>query len=141
MCEGALLYDPVIGDFTYTQEEVVAVPFVQEYQNILNLNASFMAEIEKLDKSCGYAALREKYLTFPPPGHQPSFYENTTSQAKCDVFDMIDNAALEINPCFDIYEINQQCPLLWVSISFILYFSDCCCTTPKSSTNCKSRIF
>ena len=115
---GALVYDPVIGDFEYTQEEVVAVPYVQANQNILNLNSSFLAELESLDESCGYATLREKYLTFPPPGNQPAKYFNFTSEANCDVFDMIDNAALEVNPCFDIYEINQQCPLLWDVISF-----------------------
>jgi carboxypeptidase D len=115
---GALVYDPVIGQFIYTQEEAVVVPYVQEYNNILNLNASFLAQLESLDQSCGYAALREKYLTFPPPGNQPAVYFNYTSEANCDVFSMIDNAALEVNPCFDIYEINQQCPLLWDVISF-----------------------
>ena len=77
-----------------------------------------MAQLEKLDESCGYAALREKYLTFPPPGNQPSKYFNFTSEANCDVFDLLDNALLEINPCFDIYEINQQCPLLWDVLGF-----------------------
>ena len=28
------------------------------------------------------------------------------------------NAALDINPCFDIYEVNQQCPLLWDVLGF-----------------------
>ncbi len=115
---GALVYDPVIGDFEYTQEEAVAVPYVQAHNNILNLNSTFLAELESLDQSCGYAALREKYLTFPPPGNQPAKYFNFSSEADCDVFDMIDNAALEVNPCFDIYEVNQQCPLLWDVISF-----------------------
>ena len=120
MCHfaGALVYDPVIGDFTYTQEEVVAVPYVQTYNNILNLNSTFLAQLESLDESCGYAAVREKYLTFPPPGNQPAAYFNATADAACDVFTMIDNAALEVNPCFDIYEINQQCPLLWDVIGF-----------------------
>ena len=112
------MYDPVIGQFEYTQEEVVAVPFVQAHQDILNINSSFLAELEKLDQSCGYAALRDKYLTFPPPGNQPSKFFNFTSEANCDVFTMLDNALLEINPCFDIYEINQQCPLLWDVLSF-----------------------
>jgi len=116
--QGALMYDPVIGDFTYTQEEVVAVPFVQAHQDILNLNDTFLAQMEKLDQSCGYAALREKYLTFPASGYQPSKYLNLTSEASCDVFSLLDNALLEINPCFDIYEINQQCPLLWDVIGF-----------------------
>ena len=108
----------MIGQFEYTQEEVVAVPYVQANQNILNINSTFMAHLEGLDQSCGYAALREKYLTFPPPGNQPSKYFNFTSEANCDVFDLLDNALLEVNPCFDIYEINQQCPLLWDVIGF-----------------------
>ena len=116
--KGAIVYDPCIGQFDYTQEEVVAVPYVQENNNILNLNASFLAQLESLDQSCGYAAYREKYLTFPPPGNQPAVFFNYTSEANCDVFDMIDNAALEVNPCFDIYETVQQCPLLWDVLSF-----------------------
>ena len=116
--KGALVYDPVIGDFTYTQEEVVAYPFVEANQNILNLNSTFLKTIEGLDESCGYKTLRDKYLTFPPPGNQPAKYFNATAEANCDVFTMLDNALLEINPCFDIYEINQQCPLLWDVLSF-----------------------
>ena len=116
--QGALVYDPVIGDFEYTQEEVFAVPFVQANQALLGLNSSFIADIEALDESCGYAALREQYLTFPPPGNQPAKFFNYTSEANCDIFDLVDNAALEVNPCFDIYEVNQQCPLLWDVIGF-----------------------
>ena len=105
--QGALAYDPCIGDFVYTQEEAVAVPYVQAYNNVLGLNESFVETLVGLDQSCGYAALREKYLTFPPPGNQPPAYFNYTSEANCDVFDMIDNAALGVNPCFDIYEVTQ----------------------------------
>ncbi len=112
------MYDPVIGQYVYTQEEVVAVPYVLANQNILNLNSTFVATLESLDKSCGYAALRDTYFTFPPPGNQPAKFFNYTSEADCDVFSMIDNAALTVNPCFDIYEINQQCPLLWDVLSF-----------------------
>lgn len=115
---GALVYDPVIGQFDYTQEEVVAVPFVLENQALLQFNASFLAQLESLDQSCGYADLRSKYLTFPPPGNQPAVFFNYTSEANCDVFDQIDDAALTNNPCFDIYEVNQQCPLLWDVLSF-----------------------
>lgn len=77
-----------------------------------------METIAELDKSCGYADFRDKYLTYPPPGVQPPVFFNGTSEADCDVFTMIDNAALAVNPCFNIYEINQQCPLLWDVIGF-----------------------
>jgi carboxypeptidase D len=69
LLQGALMYDSVIGDFTYTQEEVVAVPYVQAHQDILNLNDTFLAQMAKLDQSCEYAALREKYLTFSASGY------------------------------------------------------------------------
>ena len=120
--QGALAYDPCIGDFVYTQEEAVAVPYVQAYNNVLNLNESFVETLVGLDKSCGYADLRDKYLQFPPPGNQPPAYFNDTSQASCDVFDMIDNAALQVNPCFDIYEVISTCPLLWDVLGFPTQF-------------------
>ena len=120
--QGALAYDPCIGDFVYTQEEAVAVPYVQAYNNVLNLNDTFVETLVGLDQSCGYSALREQYLQFPPPGNQPPAYFNYTANATCDVFDMIDNAALEVNPCFDIYEITQTCPFLWDVLGFPTQF-------------------
>jgi hypothetical protein len=63
---GALVYDPCIGSFDYVQNEVPAVPFAQTNQNLFKFNDTFMAELEKLDKSCGYADFREKYFRFPP---------------------------------------------------------------------------
>jgi carboxypeptidase D len=43
---------------------------------------------------------------------QPQLYFNYTTEGDCDVFDLINDAALEVNPCFDIYEIVEQCPFL-----------------------------
>jgi len=45
-------------------------------------------------------------------------YFNYSANASCDIFDLVDTAALDVNPCFDIYEINQQCPLLYDVLSF-----------------------
>ncbi|KAG9555688.1 serine carboxypeptidase, partial [Aureobasidium melanogenum] len=109
----ALVYDPVIGNFDYIHEEVVVVPFAAQNQNILNLNASFLAKMETLHQSCGYADYIDKYLTFPASGVQPPALFNFTSDASCDLFDLINEASLVVNPCFDIYEITQMCPLLW----------------------------
>ena len=139
---GALVYDPCIGQFVYTQEEVTAVPFVMENQALFQFNQSFLAQIDSLDKSCGYADLREKYLTFPPPGNQPAEYFNFTTEGNCDVLDLIDDAALANNPCFDIYEVNQQCPLLWDVLSFptqLVYTADGA-TTYFNRTDVKAAI-
>lgn len=47
MCfEGALASDPCIGQLGHTQEKAVAVPYVQANHNLLNLNASFLAQRE-----------------------------------------------------------------------------------------------
>ena len=115
---GALAYDPCIGQFDYVQEEIPVVPFVQENANLFNFNETFMAELEKLHHQCGYADYIDKYLTFPPPKEQPTLFFNYTSMAKCDLFDLVYNEAYSINPCWDLYEINLMCPLLWDVLAF-----------------------
>jgi carboxypeptidase D len=115
---GALVYDPCIGQYDYTQEEVPAVPYVLENANLFNFNQSFLDQLQSLHEYCGYADYIDRYLRFPATGPQPPVYFNYTSEAGCDVFDMIDNAAFDPNPCFDIYEITSMCPLLWDVLSF-----------------------
>ena len=85
---------------------------------MFNFNDSFIQELTELDGSCGYSAYRDQYLTFPPSGVQPPLFFNYSANASCDIFNLADNAALDVNPCFDIYEINTQCPLLWDVLSF-----------------------
>jgi carboxypeptidase D len=107
---GALVYDPCIGQFDYVQEEVPAVPFVVANNNLFNFNESFIAQLESLHKSCGYADYIEKYLTFPASGVQPPIFFNYSdpTDENCDVFDLINFAAFDPNPCFDIYEITTM---------------------------------
>ncbi|KAJ4405527.1 hypothetical protein N0V82_010310 [Gnomoniopsis sp. IMI 355080] len=117
---GALAYDPCIGSFNYVQQQAVAVPYAVSNNNLLNLNQSFVQEIESLHESCGYKEFVDTYLTYPPAGQQPPKFFNYSDPADiaCDVFDMIDTAALTVNNCFDVYDINSQCPLLWDVLSF-----------------------
>ena len=114
---GALVYDPSIGS-DYAQEEATVVPFVNENANLFKFNDTFMKTINDLHQSCGYADYIDKYLVFPPAGVQPVEHINYSTIGECDVFDTINTAALTNNPCFDIYEVNQQCPLLWDVLSF-----------------------
>lgn len=117
---GALVYDPCIGSFDFVQEELYAVPFVQQNANLFNFNKTFMAQLEKLHQSCGYADYIDKYFQFPPAGMQPAEYFNYSSpkNLSCDVFDLINEVALGVNPCFDIYEVNTMCPLPWDILGF-----------------------
>jgi len=55
---GALMFDPVIGNYEWEQTIVPIVPFAVENNNVLGFNASFLTQLQKLDKTCGFAAAR-----------------------------------------------------------------------------------
>ena len=55
---------------------------------------------------CGYSDYLENYLTYPPKGLIPLPGDgNVEISPGCDVWDEIFNAALVINPAFNIYHI------------------------------------
>ena len=95
---GALMYDPCIGSYVYAQQQAPAVPFVQQFNNVLGFNASFVAQLEASHQSCGYADFLDQFLVFPPNGTQPAKYFNSTSDADCDLWGSIYNAAYAPNP-------------------------------------------
>jgi len=142
---GALAYDPDIGSFAYSQQEAVVVPFAIENNNILNLNASFLSQMESLHESCGYADYVKIYLQFPPPGvQQPQIFNQSANSvnASCDVYNMIDDALFAVNPCFDRYEITQTCPLLWdvLSMPTELHYTPAGATTYFDRSDVKAAI-
>lgn len=109
---GALMYDPCIGEYVWAQQQAVAYPFIVEHNSVMGYNQSFMAKIAELDKSCGYADFRENYMSFPASSVQPHLYFNSTSDSACDIWGMGYYEAYHPNPCFNVYEIGLQCPLL-----------------------------
>ena len=113
--KGALMYDPCIGDWDFTQQEVPVVPFVRRNNNVMGYNASLMAHVEKLHQDCGFADYLDTYLTYPPPAEQPPVFFNSSSpqNSSCAIWEMLDLAAFSINPCFNVYAVNDACPLLW----------------------------
>ena len=86
------------------------MPFLNHWENTFGLNDSFMAAVQERADSCGYTDYINTYLTFPPPGPFPF---PTNSLLKCDLFDDVFAAALEVNPCFNIYHILDTCPHLF----------------------------
>lgn len=100
------MYDPVIGSFNYIQEQLVAYPYVEENNNMIGLNKSYMAQLKAADESCGYADYRDKYLVYPAAGVQP---ETPEIADECHINDLASFAAFNPNPCFNSYEINTQC--------------------------------
>ncbi|CAM1508949.1 Fc.00g026880.m01.CDS01 [Cosmosporella sp. VM-42] len=121
--KGMLIYDPSISAGAIS-EDITAVPFVEQHRNLFPFNSSFVDYINHVDKKCGYAALRDKYLTYPPPGHMPSTLPGTnpkTGEALpgCDtLWNDIVEAVMLLNPCFDLYQVATTCPLLWDVLGF-----------------------
>ena len=90
------------------------MPYVDYWSNLFYLNESFTSAIHQRADDCGYTSYIEKYLTFPPPaGIFPLLPDPfATKKYTCDVFDDIYFAAIEINPCFNVYHITDTCPFL-----------------------------
>ncbi|CAK4004343.1 serine carboxypeptidase [Lecanosticta acicola] len=113
--KGIAINDPIIGgpDGT-TQLAATIVPFVQYWQNVLNLNETTLTNLSAQHQRCGYAHYLERYLTFPPPQQKfPELPNAFTANSTCDTFDTSFHAILEINPCASVYHITDYCPFLW----------------------------
>ncbi|KAF2434694.1 carboxypeptidase S3, penicillopeptidase S3, CPD-S3 [Tothia fuscella] len=105
--KGAMVYDPCIGQYDIAQQQLPAVPFVKANKQHFRFEADLLQDLEKIHASCGYKAHLDKYLTFPPPGHQPKLGRTTTS---CNPFQRIQYELRNTNKCFNVYEISQRCP-------------------------------
>lgn len=68
-----------------------------------------MSQITKLSDDCGYTSFLDDALTFPPRSQFPSVPYN----ASCNIWDIINNASLALNPCFNRYHIPDACPTPW----------------------------
>ena len=114
---GLLIYDPVIGQ-NDVQEGIPAVAFVDYWSGLFSFNDSFVADIHSRDASCGYSDYLNKYLVYPPAGQQPNVVagqdaDGSTKPECAALYNDIVSAALNVNPCWDIYQVATTCPLLW----------------------------
>jgi carboxypeptidase D len=64
-----------------------------------------MAYLDKQAEVCHYAGYLEKYLHYPPIGSMPLPGNSTIADPGCDLWSDIFDAALLINPAFNIYRI------------------------------------
>lgn len=110
-----LIYDPSTS-YDVVQQQIPAVPFVDHWKPLFNLNSTFTDDIHARADSCGYTDFFNTYLTFPPAGPLPT--PPSGSAPGCDLWDDIYNAVSAVNPCFDIYQVATTCPLLWDVLGF-----------------------
>lgn len=76
-----------------------------------------MADITARADACGHTDFFNTYTTtFPPPGLVPT--PPGSDDADCYYENDIFNAALLVNPCFNIYHLTDYCPYLWSELGF-----------------------
>ncbi|KAK0338343.1 hypothetical protein LTR59_003017 [Friedmanniomyces endolithicus] len=112
-----LFYDPSTS-YQVVQDDIPAVPFVDYWSGLFSLNDSFMADIHKRADACGYTAFMDLAMTFPPTGPLPTPPNVDYSMPGCSIWNDIINAALLVNPCWDIYQVATTCPILWDVLGF-----------------------
>ncbi|KAF8520019.1 Alpha/Beta hydrolase protein [Hysterangium stoloniferum] len=115
--QGIWISDPSLS-WDVVQEQIPAVNFVNKYENVFAFNESFKAELQTIAEGCNYADYFEKHVTYPPTGILPLPGKSVNADHGCDVWDLIFDAALIINPAFDIYRIYDTFPILWDVLGF-----------------------
>ncbi|KAI5244156.1 alpha/beta-hydrolase [Aureobasidium subglaciale] len=122
---GLMVYDPSIG-YDGVISQAPAFSFVNQNRNFFPFNDTVNAQINNISASCGLDAFMQTALTFPPKGPlppPPSTYDEVYDYENCDIYDTLFTAIFELNPCFDIYQIGQQCPLLWDTLGLPYSYS------------------
>ncbi|KAI0254184.1 Alpha/Beta hydrolase protein [Lactifluus subvellereus] len=115
--QGIWINDPVIG-WDVVQGQIPAVGFVHKYEHVFAFNKTFLAHLDSVAAACHYADYVEKHVKYPPHGLLPLPGKSTESDPGCDVWDEIFNAALLVNPAFNIYRIFDMWPILWDVLGF-----------------------
>ena len=92
--------------------------FTDYWAGLFSFNTSFVSYLHEQADTCGYTSYLNDYLVYPPAGPLPSPPLSNDTTGECDVWDAIYEAALLINPCYDIYQIATTCPLLWDVLGF-----------------------
>ncbi|KAK3995053.1 hypothetical protein QBC44DRAFT_284776 [Cladorrhinum sp. PSN332] len=113
---GMFIIDPWIAPLEL--HTLPDIQFTEYWPGLFPFNESFRAHLQSVDEYCGKSKLISKYLAYPPSGHIPfsiypgkdtSFDVETCYSTVMEIFE----AAIAINPCFDIYHASQTCPFVY----------------------------
>lgn len=89
-------------------EELPSVEFATVHQQTLGLNDSFIAHLQQEANKTGIANYAATHLNYPPKGKIP--IPQSFLDSPFDPFDELITAATDVNPCFNIYNIEYKCP-------------------------------
>jgi carboxypeptidase D len=76
-----------------------------------------MEQIEATAEKCGYTGYMDAYVTYPPKGPLP-LPNSSDVDSSCDVWYAIFEAAVIVNPAFNVYRIFDTYPILWDVLGF-----------------------
>ncbi|KAK0621654.1 serine carboxypeptidase [Bombardia bombarda] len=118
---GMLIFDGLFSKRSLPTDIPVAA-FVNQWKDVFAFNDSYSQSIQSAADQCGYTEYLQKYLVFPPAGIQPSDLpgqqDDDNELTGCDLFVQVYLAALELNPCFNVYEVADRCPLVYDPLGF-----------------------
>jgi carboxypeptidase D len=117
---GVMIYDPSVG-YDGVISQAPALSFVNQNRNFFPLNETTLAKINNISESCGLSSFMNTAMTFPPTGPlppPPATKDELYDYETCDIYNTIFTAIFEINPCFNIYQLGQTCPLPFSSLGF-----------------------
>ncbi|KAF9652110.1 alpha/beta-hydrolase [Thelephora ganbajun] len=127
--QGIWMADPVLG-WDVVQDQIPAVDFVHKYEHLFALNQTFLSYLDQKNKECKYAGYLAEHLKYPPQGLLPLPGKSVEADPGCDLWTDIFNAALLVNPAFNVYRIFDVYPILWDVLGF-----------PGSFPNVQSPIY
>jgi carboxypeptidase D len=138
---GVAINDPILGDgvsnlpvfirmqpsdiFQTIQQQVVIMPYVEYWKDLFNLNETYYNALQGTHSYCNYSSYLEEYFTFPPKDGpipvlpDPYATEDPNSNYTCDMFDYVYSAAIDANPCFNIYHITDTCPFVYSHMGIV----------------------
>ncbi|KJZ78138.1 hypothetical protein HIM_02176 [Hirsutella minnesotensis 3608] len=115
---GLMIYDGIMFN-DVVQFRVILESFLEQNHGLIPLDENTMKRIHDISSRCGFTDWNKKYFTYPPAGPAPNappggkLLENGTFVAEGDcgsIRNIVKKAILEINPCFDEYNIAAVCP-------------------------------
>ncbi|KAI9466663.1 alpha/beta-hydrolase [Lactarius psammicola] len=102
--QGLWMNGAVLG-WNVAQSQIPAVDFVHKYEHVFAFNHTFLAQLDSVAEMCNYTDYMAKHVTYPPQGPLLLPGASTEFDQSCDVQRMIFDAALVVNPAFNVYNI------------------------------------
>ncbi|KAH0594658.1 hypothetical protein MHUMG1_07492 [Metarhizium humberi] len=100
--KGVQIVDGVINSFSVIQQAV------KHFNHVMNLNDTFISDINTRSEQCGYNKFLSEVLTYPPS--KKVFATPDRDQPGCSIWSDVLTAAFKVNPCFNTYHLTDRCP-------------------------------